>query len=291
MTDEHLSDDALSALLDEEENPGVAAVSHDHLESCVMCSSRFAALKDAAQWIGQPVTPVDELAVERAVSRALDVAREELDKHHRSLVQQLARRPAAIATVAAVAATIGIIAPRILSDDTADQQASSRSSASYSTTADDVVEGEFLRLNATSDLREPLRNALDPSRVNDEGGASAVGGEAEVTNESAEEPVPSSPGLNNASESMKAPRRYSANLGDTQKRCEPFARAHEERLGKLRFRAQAVFDDAEAVVMAFDIAPTSSSDANKNPTSQFNLRAYVMSASDCRVLSVQSFAL
>jgi len=68
MTDEHLTDEILSAVLDGEATPAEAR----HASDCETCAARLAVLQRAASVIGSPVPRPTDAARETAIARALE---------------------------------------------------------------------------------------------------------------------------------------------------------------------------------------------------------------------------
>lgn len=67
MTDTHLDDEAISAVLDGEATPEEAA----HAERCTECTLRLTELRDAALLVGAPVPPLDATRRAEAIAAAL----------------------------------------------------------------------------------------------------------------------------------------------------------------------------------------------------------------------------
>ena len=115
MSDEHLTDEVLSAVLDGEATPAEAR----HAGSCAMCGLRLAELQQAASLIGSPVPPVDPARRDAAIAAALAARAVPLESRRRRLPTW------ALGAAALVLAVLALV-PLVMSggdDDDADMAA------------------------------------------------------------------------------------------------------------------------------------------------------------------------
>lgn len=296
MTDQHLNDETLSALLDDEESP----TAETHLATCATCVRRLEELRAVSGWISQPPEPPDERTVDRAVARAVALAHPlQPGTAHGSSAR---RRIALGAVAAAVAAAVAVSVPMLSHNDPTKEQASSSDSvappaAATASESVGVVDGGFLELDATSDLRGPVQAALTPVPVDRRYAGEPAGG---ATSESlSKAPVPdrdavpaagggaAATGGGSAADNPTNSERLSLAIAEAHARCEPLVRRDDPRLEAMRYRANATFAGQNAIVEVFVLANPHARAA----TARLDLRAYVLAPLDCRILSVQSFDL
>lgn len=232
---EHLDDGVTSAVLDGEATPDEVA----HLETCVTCTARLAALRDAALLVGAPVPPPDAARRDAAIAAAL--AAEPL-----ATVTPMRRRlpPAWLGAAAAVVIAVGAIALVNRGDDrdkqTATAEADGGSAGDAATTGPEpdvslqmeagtsaaspaVVDGGDLGDVGSIDLAERVREALDAPP-----GASAAA-------------APTDGGAGGGSDSGTTEARDAAVACDDQAR------------GALVFHATGSLDGAAVLVLAYDL--------------------------------------
>jgi hypothetical protein len=134
MTELHLSDERLSAYLDEMDDvaPLGAPELQPHLAQCARCNDRLAALRSAGRLVGAPVVRVAPEVRAQAVAVAVHAAREQSGPVHAERDVEQARkirwyrRPQVLAGAAAavVVLSLGVAVPLTLSG-----QSSSNSTA------------------------------------------------------------------------------------------------------------------------------------------------------------------
>jgi hypothetical protein len=114
MSDDHLTDEVLSAVLDGEATPAEAR----HASSCAMCGLRLAELQQAASLIGSPVPPVDPARRDAAIAAALAARAVPMESRRRRLPTW------ALGAAALVLAVLALV-PLVMSgdDDDADMAA------------------------------------------------------------------------------------------------------------------------------------------------------------------------
>ncbi len=286
MTDQHLNDETLSALLDDEESPTATTAATTHLAACATCVGRLEELRAVSGWISQSPEPPDERVVDRSVAKAVALAHPVRARTGRGYDAR--RRIALGAVAAAVAVAVAVAVPTLSRHDPPREQASSNGSITNESQVD-VVDGGFLELDATSDLRGPVQAALAPVPADPQSTDKSA---AKAPNElRSETPAPvegAVPTAGNAAGSHAADSaRSSADPSNAHARCEPLIRRDDPRLEALRYRANATFAGQSAIVEVFVLANPDTQAA----AARLDLRAYVLAALDCRILSVQSFDL
>lgn len=115
MTDAHLDDLSLSAILDGEDVPST------HLANCAPCRARFQEFETVARLVGGSVTPPADAVRDAAIASALAA--------HRPQRARSRLRAAAFATAALVLAIAALIPVLVSRDDGSDRAATSRASA------------------------------------------------------------------------------------------------------------------------------------------------------------------
>lgn len=129
MADDHLPDEAISAVLDGEATPAEVR----HAADCAPCGARLEAFRRAASLVGSPVAPVPPLERDQAIARAVATR----------IVPIARRRPAMgwIAAAAAVLAVVALAVPVLTSsgsrddgDDMSATDASAKAETSLQTT-------------------------------------------------------------------------------------------------------------------------------------------------------------
>lgn len=315
MTNNHLTDEILSALLDNENSSdSVAHVSDAHLANCTICTTRLEELRTVSEWVATSLPTTNQQRMEQTIAATLSHAASEKPlKSGRNFVR---RRWMAAGAAAAIIAAGAIAIPSLSRNESRNNQASLPLATPGSS---QIINGGHLILDATTDLRIPIQTALAPSptdakeqsgaagnrQLNDsnlesgkttESGSSAESSDTTPTTapspaaaSSPNEAAPPSAGLSrDASESG-----FPFVTSEPHARCEPLIRKDDKRLGALLYRASADFVGEQAIVEVFALSPHDGKSAadEKVAKSSLDLRAYVLAASDCRVLSAQSFDL
>lgn len=106
MSDEHLTDEVLSAVLDGEATPGEGR----HASTCPACGQRLAELQEAASVIGSPVGPVDPARRDAAIAAALAARAVPLESRRR-------RAPTWALGAAALVLAVLALVPLVLGGD------------------------------------------------------------------------------------------------------------------------------------------------------------------------------
>jgi len=122
MTELHLSDERLSAYLDEVDDvvPPGAPELQPHLARCARCSDRLVALRSASRMVGAPVPPVAPELKAHAVAAALRAARDDEGDLRRErdtkTVREIRRyrRPRVLVGAAAAVLALGVAVPLAL---------------------------------------------------------------------------------------------------------------------------------------------------------------------------------
>lgn len=214
-TDDHLDDEALSALID-----GELSTAAGHASTCVTCGERLVALRSAAIAVRQPVA-VDAERREVTILAALAAADE---GHHSNRVPSLvararARRLPVIAGAAAAVVALLVAVP--LTRDGSDQLAT--------TPADRVDDSASLRSAAPAAPHAP---------------AAEIAGGADAT---PSRHLGELAGVDLAERLRDLPRQP----GDGVANCEEAARAAVAGAGARTLVADATWNGADAVVVAF----------------------------------------
>ncbi|MGK2958055.1 MAG: hypothetical protein ACSLFB_06590 [Acidimicrobiales bacterium] len=312
MTNNHLADEILSALLDNEDSSDwVTHVSDAHPANCTICTTRLEELRAVSQWVATSLPTTNQQRMEQTIATILSVAASE--KPPKSGRKFALRRWMAASAAAAIIAAGVVAIPSLLRNEPPNNQAAMTSTDG---TVSQIIDGGHLILDATTDLRIPIQTALAPLPTVAKEQSSAVGdrqlnnsnpasGKITESGSAAESsdktptttpsPVASSPGeaappsAGLSIGGSVAEFRYGAS--EPHARCEPLIRKDDKRLGALLYRASADFTGEQAIVEVFALSPPEGKNAADGGAakSSLNLRAYVLTASDCRVLNVQSF--
>lgn len=224
LRDQHLDDEAISAVLDGEADVDEAA----HADACDACRARLAALRDVSVLLAAPVPPADTARRESAISAAISAA----DDRGGAVVPLHRRRtpPAWLAAAAAVVVAVGAIAllPRS-GDDDADT-AAGRDEATQDTVASDG--DEF-----ASEM------AATPPMVD--------GGDlGEVDPATLQERIEGSFGAQRSGDAVQEDAALEAEVP-----CETIVRDGNDELGPLVYRATGTVEAEPVVVLAFDVPP------------------------------------
>lgn len=285
MTNNHLDDETLNALLDNEPVSG----SVEHLDNCAECADRLEALRLVSNWVASPVALPDSGRIAHNISRAL--ASVDTDTL-RSVGRRAWPRWVAYGAAAGVVAIAVASAIPLLSND-------DRQRPVATGMAVNVVEGTHLELEATSDLRVPVREALLPEVSATSSADSAAKSVERYDDDSfssengtsipgdAHEGTLSPPTQLSPAAGAPAYAQVADDFAKAHSDCEPAIRNQDKRLGLLRYKSSASFGGEAAVVEVFTLLKSK----NKEASATLDLRAYVLAVSDCRVLNVQSFNL
>lgn len=103
MSDEHLTDEVLSAVLDGEATPTEAR----HAGSCPMCGVRLAELQQAASLIGSPVAPADPVRRDAAIAAAVAARAVPIESRRRLPTWALGAAALVLAVLALVPLVLG----------------------------------------------------------------------------------------------------------------------------------------------------------------------------------------
>lgn len=183
MTDAHLDDEAISAVLDGEATPEEAA----HADACASCSVRLTELRDASLLVGAPVPPPDPGRRDAAVAAALGALP--------ATVTPIRRRvpPAWLGVAAAmVIAVTALVLVNRNGDDAQEKQAASGAAIAAATTtapsqelhadaaapfatttAASPVNGGDLGDVSTIDLEQAVRDAVGREAATDQSTAAS----------------------------------------------------------------------------------------------------------------------
>ncbi len=264
MTNNHLEDETLNALLDNEP----VSVSVEHLDNCAECADRLEALRLVSNWVASPVALPDSGRIAHDISRALASVDSDTSRSigRRAWPRWVVYGAAAGVVAIAVASAI----PLLSNDDQPNKLATSGKAVN-------VIEGTHLELEATSDLRVPIREALFPQ-------VSELSADSSAKSDERYGEGPAAP--NALSGSNVSGTQATLDLAKVHSACEPIIRNQDKRLGLLRYKSSASFAGEAAIVEVFTLKPK-----NEGASGTLDLRAYVLAVSDCRVLNVQSFNL
>lgn len=269
MTNNHLDDETLNALLDNE--PVLGSV--EHLDNCAECADRLEALRLVSNWVASPVALPDSRRIAHDISRALASVDPDTSRSvgRRAWPRWVAYGAAAGVLAIAVASAI----PLLSNDDQPDKLAATGNAVN-------VIEGTHLELEATSDLRVPIREALlqQASQSSADSASKSAERYGDALEGSGSPPTQLSPAAG-------APALMAVDFAKAHSACEPAIRNQDKRLGLLRYKSSASFGGEAAVVEVFTLLKSK----NKEASATLDLRAYVLAVSDCRVLNVQSFNL
>lgn len=220
MTDDHLDDEALSAVID-----GELSVLATHASTCATCGERLLALRSAAIAVRQPVT-IDPDRRESVILAALAVADERVDADRVPSLAARARgrgRRLPLLAGAAAAVVALLVAVPLARDDGSDQLAT--------TTADQADDTASLRSAA------PAPEAADSQIA---GAGAAEGAPSEQLGELA--------GTDLAERLREVPRTP----GEGVATCEEAGRATVPGAGERTLVAGATWNGADAVVVVFE---------------------------------------
>ncbi len=269
---DHLTDDALSALVDGGDAPDAAR----HVASCPACAARLAALRAVAAEVAAPVPPPPDTWIDGAVAAALAAACDTpatvttlARRRHRPPAAWLAPVAAVLLLVVGVVAVVGRDGPTDGEDDVAlDAFAVEQDGVGGATGAAD--------LGDLGDLDDPegLRALLGPFLGAGSQALAAPGGAEEDAGPMAAHDGGPSP----APAPAAGPDREGRAAGTPVGQCLAAVRAGDAGLGALLVAATATWRGTPAVVYGFATGDD-----------HLTRRVYVLDAAGCAVLEVLSF--
>lgn len=299
----HLTDEALSALLDDATTGAgdrdARRQAEDHLAACEVCASRRASLDDAlARLRAAPIDPVDELTRRRMITRAVETTAPSTDARRY-------RRASALAVAAVAVVVLGVVGAFTLADDDDTAQVAS-GPFGLPLEAENVAAG--VPLDNSDDLYITLvgyesREALKPAPggevsesrgertataggggVNGSAGGGSGGAGLSVTTIAGEVPVAAPSGEADAIteesgaavRALPLPRAPSDADLSAVGRCYRLLADSIPVESKLTAAATGTYQGNRAVVLAFR------SSGNR-------LLAMILARSDCSILGAQSF--
>lgn len=284
MTEPHLDDEAISAVLDGEGTADEAT----HVSSCAECSARLATLREASALVGGPVEPLDAARRDAAIAAAIAASPADvvsLAARRRRRQQVPAWLGAAAAVIVAVVA-IGALA-RTGDDDDADMAASGGddTTSAEMTVADDAgddlsilaapavgpVEGGDLGAIEDVDLGAELERAMARRESADADSGAGAGATGE-----AEESADATPATTTTASAQSA-----AGTAANGSSCEDPVRVGDPELGALVYRASGTYDGEPVAVLGFDVL---------RDDGTVDRRVYVVAVADCAVRRVETYS-
>lgn len=255
MTERHLDDEALSAVLDGEATDDDAL----HADGCGVCGARLAALREATLLVRTPVAPASDAEREAAIAAAMAAAPATVVPF-RSRRRTMPAWLGAAAAVVVAAGSVALLAQRGDDDDRGDQSTALESSDAFdedamaTLAAPPTVDGGDIGAVEDLDLRAVVE-AGTAARAS----VSGTGGDA-------------GPAAGGGAESS---------ADDGAPACEDEVRAGDPELGPLLFRAVGTYDDEAVTVLAFEAATEEGG---------LDRRVYVVATDGCAIRTFLTFS-
>jgi hypothetical protein len=261
MSDMHLDDETLSAVLDGEGTPAESA----HADSCAACGTRLGALRDASVLVRSPVAAAPDAQRDAAIAAALGAAAAP------SNVVPLRRRTPPVWLAAAAAAVLAVVGIAVFVPRGDDDSAPTAAGDADDSTAG-AVSDEFATSMAQAGIDGGDLGEIDPASLRETIEAALSGGGAGTTR-AADEAVTTTA----ADGAESAPSIMAAPLPPP---CESELRASNDLLGPLVYHATGTIRGEPQVVLVFEVTAEDGS---------VDRWVYVAATADCAIRNQQTF--